>query len=77
MRNRQPMAPKEAMIACALFCDSTFELIDGVARNFCLLSWRDGEPLAQYTSNLAGDDRARAAVALRSMAKRLDDGGGG
>ena len=76
MRNSQPMAPKEAMIACALFCDSTLELIDGDGRNFCLLSWRDGEALAQYASNLAGDNRARAAVALRSMAKRFDGGGG-
>jgi hypothetical protein len=65
--------PKAALIACALFCDWSLEL-DGDPHNFCLLSWRDGgERLAQYTSNLAGEDRLKAAAALIAMAGRLLD----
>jgi hypothetical protein len=74
MRNGQPMLPKTAMIACALFCDSTFELIDGDPRKFCVLAWRDGEQ-GQYTSNLAPESRAEAAARLREQADRLDPQG--
>jgi hypothetical protein len=68
------MGQQAALIACALFCDWSLESVDGDPRNFCLLSWRDGgERLAQYTSNLAGEDRLKAAAALIAMAGRLLD----
>ena len=65
------MESKAALMACALFCDSTLEMVDGDPRNFCLLSWRNGQRRAEYTSNLAGEDRLKAAAALINMAGRL------
>jgi hypothetical protein len=73
MTNRHPMLPQEALIACALFCDSTLELIDGDPRDFCLVSKRHGERWAQYTSNLAGGDRLKAVEMLMGAARRLLD----
>ena len=57
---RHSMESKAALMACALFCDSTLERVDGDPRNFCLLSWRDGQRVAEYTSNLAAEDRTES-----------------
>lgn len=73
MKTREPWAPQTALIACALFCDSTLELIDGDPRDFCIVSKGQGERLAQYTSNLAGGDRLKAAEMLMGAARRLLD----
>ena len=70
MKSREPWAPKTALIACALFCDSTLEMVDGKARKFCLVSWCDREELPQYASNLAGVDRLEVEM-LTTAAERL------
>ena len=71
MKSRKPWAPKTALIACALFCDSTLEIVDVKARKFCLVSWCDREELPQYASNLAGVDRLEVVEMLTTAAERL------
>ena len=67
------MESKAALIACALFCDWSLEQVDGDPREFCLVSKRDGAKSVDYTSNLAGGDRLKAAEMLISVAGRLID----
>jgi hypothetical protein len=67
------METREALIACALFCDSMLGQIDGDPRDFCVVSKRRGAKFAQFTSNLANGGRLDAAEMLLNTAGRLID----